>query len=269
MRSCVRALCVAATPPVALTPMERADREDAIAAWLEGHAADAAAAASLAETGVTIAALDALAAVVAGGALDAALRWIAAGSLLRSLASDIDTATSAISKLVAAVKGFTYMDRAASSEPVDIRRGIRDTLTMLGAKSRAKSVAVTVDLAPDLPGVSAFGAELNQVWVNLIDNALDAVAASGQVTVTARRELGRVVVRVIDDGPGIPADIQRQIYDPFFTTKPVGQGTGLGLDIARRLVRRHGGEIDLDSRPGHTEFIVSLPAEGAARPTPA
>jgi signal transduction histidine kinase len=182
-----------------------------------------------------------------------------AESAARALATDIDTATSGISGLVAAVKGFTYMDRAPTSEPVDIRRGIRDTLTVLGAKTRAKSVAVTVDLAADLPSVNAFGAELNQVWANLIDNALDAVAASGRVEIAARRERDCVVVLVADDGPGIPSENLGRIFDPFFTTKGVGQGTGLGLDIVRRLVQRHDGEIALDSRPGRTEFKVSLP----------
>jgi signal transduction histidine kinase len=116
-----------------------------------------------------------------------------------------------------------------------------------------------VDVEPDLPRVRGFVGELNQVWANLIDNALDAVADAGRVEVTAKRERQRVVVRVVDNGPGIPAEIRARIFDPFFTTKPVGRGTGLGLDIVRRLVSHNDAEIDVESRPGRTEFRVSLP----------
>jgi signal transduction histidine kinase len=104
-----------------------------------------------------------------------------------------------------------------------------------------------------------FGGELNQVWANLLENALDAVSSAGRVTMSAAREDGRVVVRIVDDGPGIPPDIRSRIFDPFFTTKPIGEGTGLGLDISRRIVQQHGGSIDVDSHPGRTEFRVSLP----------
>ena len=151
------------------------------------------------------------------------------------------------------------MDHAPAPEPVDIRRGISDTLTMLGGKRRQRSVAVSLELPSDLPRAHAVGAELNQVWMNLIDNALDAVAVGGHVTVAASREMDRVVVRVIDDGNGIPPENMSRIFDPFFTTKGVGAGTGLGLDVVRRILRHHDGEIDVESRPGHTEFRVFLP----------
>ena len=158
------------------------------------------------------------------------------------------------------------MDRAPPPEPVDIRRGITDPFTMLGAKTRAKAVVASVPPPADLPCAHAVGAELNQVWMNLIDNAVDAVTAGGRIEVTASQVPGRVVVRIVDDGPGIPAAIQGRIFDPFFTTKDVGQGTGLGLDIVRRLVRQHEGEIEVESRPGRTEFRVSLPAVKEALP---
>ena len=122
-----------------------------------------------------------------------------------------------------------------------------------------KTVGMSVDVDSNLPSVIGFASELNQVWANLIDNALDAVNEGGHVQTVARRQGGFVEVRVIDDGPGIPADIRDRIFDPFFTTKPVGQGTGLGLDIVRRLVQRHNGEIEVKSTPGHTEFRVCLP----------
>lgn len=253
-----RAMC--ASPGAApLSSVARADREDAIGAWLADHGVTEDPAAVLADTGVTIAALDALATKVGGDALEASLRWLAACCLVRALSSEIETAATRIYDLVGAVKGFSYMDHAPTPEPVDIRRGIADALTMLGAKTREKSIVVSLDLADDLPRAHAVGAELNQVWLNLIDNALDAVAVRGQVTVTARRELDSVVVDIVDDGPGIPPDIQGRIFDPFFTTKGVGKGTGLGLDIVRRLVQRHDGAVGVESVPGRTEFQVRLP----------
>jgi signal transduction histidine kinase len=257
----VRAMCAAPQAPAALSSVARADREDAIAEWLVRHGVDEGCAAPLADTAVTLAALDTLAASVSGGALDATLRWVAAGCLGRALSAEIETAASRIYDLVDAVKRFSYMDHAPRPEPVDIRRGLADTFTMLGAKTRAKLVAVSVDVADDLPPARAVGAELNQVWMHLIDNALDAVPVGGRIAVTAARELDFVVVQIVDDGPGIPRDIQGRIFDPFFTTKGVGKGRGLGLDIARRLVQRHDGEIAVASVPGRTEFQVRLPAE--------
>jgi signal transduction histidine kinase len=153
------------------------------------------------------------------------------------------------------------MDHAPTPEPVDIRRGISETLTMLGAKTRSKSVEVSMDFADDLARAHAVGAELNQVWMNLIDNALDAVNPGGHVKVSAVNEMNSVVVRIIDDGPGIPSEIQARIFDPFFTTKGVGKGTGLGLDVVRRLLQRHDGGVSVESVPGRTEFQVRLPAE--------
>ncbi len=146
---------------------------------------------------------------------------------------------------------------------MDVGKGLTDTLTMLAAKARGKAAAVKLDVATDLPRVNGFGGELNQVWANLIDNALDAVAEGGRVTVTAARDGEAVVVRVIDDGPGIPPEVKSRMFDPFFTTKPVGSGTGLGLDIAQRLVGRHEGLIAMTSEPGKTEFRVTLPVAGA------
>jgi signal transduction histidine kinase len=141
-----------------------------------------------------------------------------------------------------------------------VHRGVADTLRMLAAKTRAKSVHVSMDIPEDLPRAHAVGAELNQVWMNLIDNALDAVPPGGSVKVSAKRVRDSVVVSVVDDGPGIPPNVKERIWEPFFTTKGVGKGTGLGLDIAKRLLQRHDGAIDVESVPGRTEFQVRLKA---------
>ncbi len=258
----VRASC---TLPVlrasgAFSPLALADREELLARWCKAHQLDEAPAAALADTSVTVEQLDRLAASVTGDALDAALHWLAAGCLVRSLSAEIEAAAARISGLVAAVKGFSYMDHAPTPEPVDIREGIADTLTVLGAKVRAKSVEVSVDIPADLPRVHGVGVELNQVWMNLLDNAIDAVEVGGHVAVSAAPELHCVTVRVMDNGPGIPPEIVGRIFDPFFTTKPVGKGAGLGLDIVRRLLQRHSGEVAVSSVPGRTEFQVRLPA---------
>jgi signal transduction histidine kinase len=244
-----------------LSSMARADREDEISAWLADHDADEECALSLADTGVTIEALDNLAGQVSGEALDGALHWITACCVVRSLSAEIETAGQRIYDLVGAVKGFSYMDHAPTPEPVDLRRGITDTMTMLTSKARGKSVELTLNFADDVPRVHAVGAELNQVWMNLIDNALDAVPEKGRILVKAERQLNAVVVSIIDNGPGIPAEIQGRIFDPFFTTKGVGKGTGLGLDIVKRLLKSHEGDVEVESEPGRTEFQVRLPAE--------
>jgi signal transduction histidine kinase len=260
----VRDACLATRKSGAHSPIEEADRADAIADWLEAHGADAGVAGPLADTAVTLAALDELAESLDGELLNAALRWVAHGCAARSLAREIEAAASRIHEIVAAVKGFTQMDRETVAQPLDVGQGLADTLTVLRNKVKKKAATVTVTVDPDLPRVLGYGGELNQVWVNLIDNALDAAPQAGHVDVSARREDGNVVVRIADDGPGIPDRDRERVFDPFFTTKPVGEGTGLGLDIVRRLVNRHNGDIEVASRPGHTVFTVRIPAAAPA-----
>jgi signal transduction histidine kinase len=239
--------------------VERADREEAIADWLEDHGLDTDSAESLADTEVSFEALDMLANTVQGAALDAVLRWAAAGCSVRSLAAEIQDAAMRISGLVTAVKGFTHMDQAMVAEAVDLGPSLGNTVAVLKAKARQKSIAVAIELEDGLPQVRGYAGELNQIWGNLIDNALDAVPEGSRVSVLAGREGKSVVVRIVDNGPGIPAEMRERIFEPFFTTKPVGQGTGLGLDIVRRLVRHNDGAIEVESRPGRTEFRVTLP----------
>src|SRR6476659_1866561 len=152
------------------------------------------------------------------------------------------------------------MDQTPAAAAVDVARGIDDTVTVLRAKARKKSATIVVDLAADLPKVLCFAGELNQVWANLIDNALDAIRDSGRIDIRVTHERKRVVVRIVDNGSGIPEEIRERIFDPFFTTKPLGQGMGLGLDMVRKLIRHNAGEISVESRPGWTEFCVALPA---------
>jgi signal transduction histidine kinase len=259
----LRDVCLKQGVRPVLSPLELEDREDSIAQWLRDHDCEEITAEALAETDVTTDILDELAGSIQGEALNTALRWVAESCAARRLTVEIQQAATRICELVSAVKGFTQMDRASVPEPVDVGQGLASALAILGSKAKKKLVGVGVNLEKDLPAVQGFSGELNQVWANLIDNALDAVEDGGQVEITGRRERDTVVVSVIDNGGGVPAEIQDRIFDPFFTTKPVGQGTGLGLDIVRRLVQRNKGEIELESKPGRTEFRVTLPVSGA------
>jgi signal transduction histidine kinase len=255
----VRDACLGSSSASTLSAADRLNREEEIMSWLESRGADPEYAAQLAETPVTVENLDLLERAVPGHALDIALRWITTGCAVRALAKDIEKSTKRIHELVSSVKRFSYMDRSAAAEPVDVAQGIADTVAVVRSKARGKSLQVDLDLQSGLPTFMGNGAELNQVWLNLIDNALDASPEGGTVRVQARSDPDWLVVTVSDQGPGVPQAIRDRIFDAFFTTKPPGQGTGQGLDIARRLVRQHGGEIDVRSEPGRTEFSVRLP----------
>jgi signal transduction histidine kinase len=255
----LRQFCLAIRERGVRSPLAEAEREEALANWLDEHRVDPAIADALSDTPVTLDALDRLASAVDGPALDHAVRWVAAACSARSLASEIQDAATRIAVLVAAIKGFTHMDQATAAAPLDVARGIDDTVTVLRSKAREKSATVAVEVEPDLPKVLGFAGELNQVWLNLIDNALDAIRHGGRIDIRIARERQRVVVRIIDNGSGIPDEIRDRIFDPFFTTKPVGKGMGLGLDIVHRLIRNSAGEISVESRAGRTEFRVALP----------
>jgi signal transduction histidine kinase len=261
----VRTSCLTLKERGVRSPLAQGEREEAIANWLDDHGLNPAIADALSETAVTLEALDSLATAVDGPALDNALRWVSATCSVRSLASEIQDAATRIAVLVRAIKGFTHMDQAVVAAPVDVVRGIDDTVTVLRSKARDKSATVAVDVESDLPKALGFAAELNQIWANLIDNALDAIPDAGRIDIRVTRERQRVVVRIIDNGSGIPDQIRQRIFDPFFTTKPVGRGMGLGLDIVRKLVRHNDGEISVESRPGRTEFCVALPAVATER----
>ena len=255
-----RSLCIASGAEMfGRSAMARADREECLADWLDRHGADPTGADALVDSAITEAALDQLASALEGDPLRLALQMLIAESAAHQLVNEIQTASSRIHKLVAAVKGFTYMDQATQQKPVDIAQALRDTILVLNSKARTKNVTITLGVEPELPLVQALGGALNQVWANLVDNALDA--AKSDVSVTAARKGSSVIVSVRDNGAGIPPDVQKRIFDPFFTTKPPGEGTGLGLDTARRLVLQHKGTIAVESQPGRTEFTVTLPID--------
>ena len=257
----LRVMCTDAAP--SRSPLEAADREEEFSDWLSHHGIDSASASSLASANVSLAALDNLATALPADMLGVAIRWVASDVAVRQVAAQISAATGRIHQLVSAVKGFTFMDREGVPENVDVKRGLADTVAMLENKARGKSVRMRIETAEDLPPVHGIGSELNQVWEKLIDNAIDAAPVQGNVTVTATRRGDSVVVRVMDDGPGVSEEYRARIFDPFFTTKPVGQGTGLGLDIARRLTHLNDGDLDFSSQPGHTVFRVRLPVAAA------
>jgi signal transduction histidine kinase len=242
------------------SPIEAGRLEEGMGDWLEAH--EVANPWDLAPTfvaaGLDLPWMETAAQQLGADALDPALTWIAETALATALLDQMDDATARISRLVSAVRDYTYMDRAAVRE-VDIHEGIEKTLVILGHKIKG-GVEVVRDYDGALPRVLADGGELNQVWTNLIDNAIDAMNGQGQLGIRTRYDEHAVLVEIVDHGPGIPSDVARRIFDPFFTTKEVGKGTGLGLDIVRRIVvDRYRGEVTFTSVPGETRFLVRLP----------
>jgi signal transduction histidine kinase len=201
----------------------------------------------------------------AGQATAATLRWIAASVNARELSAELGEATDRMSKLVKAIKSYAYMDRGEVVQ-VDVHEGLETTLTILGHKLKHTRIEVLRDYDRSLPELTVHGAELNQVWTNLLANAIDALGDEGHITITTRADGDCAEIDIADDGPGVPAEIRNRVFDPFFTTKEVGSGTGLGLDVARRiLVDRHHGSLTLESRPGRTVFRARLPIDAALR----
>ena len=250
----------------ALDSLDAADAEDAMLERLEYLGVDEPwrLAEPLAAAGIDDAWLTQVS-EFAGPATGAALRWVAASLTARGLAVDLLDSASRMGDLVKAIKAYAYLDRGALVQ-VDVHEGVKTTLVMLGHKLKHTSIEVVKDFDRGLPQLTVRGSELNQVWTNLIDNAIDAMGETGTLTITTRLDGPCVRVDVADDGPGIPAEAQPHVLDPFFTTKPVGQGTGLGLDTARQIVEEHhSGTLGFDTGPGGTTFHVWLPIEGTAR----
>jgi signal transduction histidine kinase len=244
----------------ALDALDAADAEDALLERLEalGIPEPWRIAEPLAVAGVDGPWLEQVAAL-AGPATDAALAWTAATLTAHNLAAELQEATQRMSSLVGAVKSYAYMDRGDVVE-VDLHEGLETTLIVLGHRLKHTAIQVERDYDRTLPRLTVRGSELNQVWTNLLENAIDALGDTGTITITTRVEGGWAMVDIADDGPGIPAEIRERVFDSFFTTKDVGSGTGLGLATARRIVAdRHDGALTVESEPGRTVFHVRLP----------
>jgi signal transduction histidine kinase len=249
-----------AASATALDTLDASDAEDELLARLEtlGVAEPWRLAEPLAAAGIDQPWLDRVS-ELAGPATDAALRWVAATLTAGRLAAELRESTERMSGLVGAVKSYAYMDRGELVE-VDVHDGLETTLAVLGYKLKHTGITVVRDYDRTLPMLTVRGSELNQVWTNLLDNAIDALGDQGTITLTTRSDGGCAVVEITDDGPGIANDVAERIFDPFFTTKDVGRGTGLGLATARRIVvDRHDGSLSFASKPGRTTFSVRLP----------
>jgi signal transduction histidine kinase len=245
-----------------LNSLEQSDREDLVANWLEdkGVGDPWKLSGNLVEAGIDAAGLQRISDVLDKDTFDDVLARVNAQLSAAKLASEIKAATARISELVGAIKEYSYMDQASVQE-VDVHKALETTLLILKYKLRKKNILLTRDYAEELPRVKAYGSELNQVWTNLIVNAVDAMSEGGTLKVRTKREPTDVLVEIRDTGSGIPADLKSRIFEPFFTTKPVGEGTGLGLDTVARIVRKHRGNIRFESKPGDTCFQVRLPLE--------
>jgi signal transduction histidine kinase len=242
-----------------LTAMQTSDLEDELSDWLEDH--DIAdgwdLAAVFVPAGITVERLDEVHAAVGEEFLGAALRWLGYAVETESLMGEIEDATTRISTLLAAAKQYSQMDRAPY-QWIDVHDGLDSTLIMLSGK--LGHVEVVKEYDRSLPQIPAYAGELNQVWTNLVDNAVAAMDGDGRLTVRTARENDRLLVEIGDNGPGVPPELRQRIFEPFFTTKPVGEGTGLGLDISWRIVvKKHRGDLRLRSEPGYTRFQVLLP----------
>lgn len=249
-------------PPVPLPPLEQSAREDEIGAWLAAHEIPAAwkIAPAFVTAGISGDDLAALAEQFSAAQLVLVLHWLHGTLENAGLLVIIQESTQRISELVAAIKAYSHMDQAPLQE-VNLIQGLESTLTVLRHKLR--NVRVVREYDPNLPLIQARGGELNQVWTNLIDNAIDAMHGEGEITVITRAADHFVMVEIADNGPGIPPEVMPRLFEPFFTTKEVGVGTGLGLDISYRIIQQHHGTIEVQSQPGRTRFIVRLPRKAA------
>jgi signal transduction histidine kinase len=246
-------------PPAALDSLERSDREEEIGAWLESrHIHDARQLApALVDAGCDLNMLRDLSQRFDDETLADVITRLTVSFSINRLVEQIESGTSRIADLVRAIKQYSYMDQAPEQE-IDVHEGLENTLIMLHYRLKY-GISVVRQYDRSIPRICAHGSELNQVWTNLIDNAIDAMNGRGQLVVRTAAEFGRVLVEIQDSGTGIPEEIRDHIFEPFFTTKQVGEGTGLGLDTVYRIVHKHHGEVRVDSVPGRTSFQIRLP----------
>jgi len=251
-----------------LDSIESSDLEDEVALWLEDRGVAEAwdLSPTLVGAGLDVEWLDGLEGRLSESSIGDVVAWLASEVAGDELLREIRHASTRISELVGAVKSYSHMDKTPSRE-VDVHAGLNSALILLGHKLKKGDVEVVRDYEKDLPNVCGHAGELNQVWTNLLDNAIDAVDGHGHITIRTALENGRVLVEIADDGPGIPAEVRERIFEPFYTTKDVGEGTGLGLDISHRVVvEDHKGDIRVLSEPGDTRFQVRLPILPEDRP---
>ena len=255
---------------VEMDALTRSDREDAVSTWLEAHHVERAweLAPLLVDRGVTLEQLDGIARGCGASSVADALAWTERMATIRQLLDEAAQSTARISQMVSAVKAYSYVD-VTSIRTADVHEGLEASLTILGHKMRDAGARLVREYDRTLPPVQSYGTELNQVWTNLLHNAADAVhGRGGTIGVRTFRDGDAVAVQVADTGTGIPPEIRPKIFDPFFTTKGAGKGTGLGLEIVKRIVTRHDGTIDVTSEPGDTRFTVRLPVtQSATAPT--
>jgi len=245
---------------VSLSPLERSDQAEEMDQWLCELGVDhpAETAETLADLGYTRAQLAELTSALPPSDIPAFLSWMAGAGEVHNLLAEIGEGAGRISQIVGAMRSYAYLDQAPVQE-VDIAEGLDNTLVMLGGKLRT-GVMVHRDYADGLPAIQAHGRELNQVWTNIIENAIDAVGAHGTITIRTSAPDGYVLAEIEDDGPGMAPEVMARVFDPFFTTKPPGKGTGLGLNISHNIVvQEHKGRIEVGSQPGRTTFRVFLP----------
>ncbi|HEY3089438.1 MAG TPA: ATP-binding protein [Jatrophihabitantaceae bacterium] len=243
-----------------LTPLEASDREDELGDWFGTHgiAGGWELAPTFVQAGLDVAWLDQVAGAVDSSTLEGAIRWLNYTVETEMLMNEIEDATERISTLVGAARQYSQMDRAAY-RVIDVHELLDSTLLMLSRKIGDR-ITVVREYDRSLPSVPAYAAELNQVWTNLIDNAVAAMEGEGTLTIRTARDNDFLLVEICDTGPGVPLEIRERIFEPFFTTKPVGEGTGLGLDISWRIVvNKHHGDLRVESEPGDTRFQVRLP----------
>ncbi|MEO0733203.1 MAG: HAMP domain-containing sensor histidine kinase, partial [Bacteroidota bacterium] len=249
--------------PDDLSLLEREERSDDLIDWFEDH--DITNGDEVVETMIdwdfTPEHLDQIADVLPPEALPTVLWWIESSLTTEGLVDEIQAASSRIAELVTSIKAYSHMDSEPSMEFVDVHNGIKSTLTMLKFKFKKKRIELEKTCNHNLPNIKALEGELNQVWTNLIANAIDALPddGSGKLIIRSYQQRDNLCVEIEDNGPGIPEDIQSRIFEPFFTTKGIGEGTGMGLDIVRRVLKRHGGTIAVESVPGKTCFRVCFP----------
>ena len=247
-----------------LSAMQRIEKEDSIADWLEKTGINnREAAETFAEAGFSDEDMEAIQKDSGMEAFAEILRWLENLLSSQRIIKDLEEASTRISNLVGAIKSHVHMDRTNDLQPTNVHTDIDNTLILLGYKLREKNITVKKSYCNDLVDIPAYIGELNQVWTNLIDNAIYAIDKNGELRIETSCDKKNVKVKIIDSGTGIPKEIISKIFDPFFTTKKMGEGTGIGLDTVNRIVKHHNGEIKVDSVPGRTEFAVCIPVVAA------